>query len=49
MIIRQLLQYYCSIHLVRNFGGIIELYYEENIQRKLIKNNGEISNEILSY
>lgn len=32
-----------------NSGGIIELYYEENIQRILIKNNGEISNEILSY
>ena len=31
-----------------NSGGIIELYYEENIQRILIKNNGEISNEIHS-
>ena len=32
-----------------NSGGIIDIYYEEYIQRIVINNNGKINNEVVNY
>ena len=32
-----------------NSGGQIDIYYEEYIQRIVIKNHGKVTNEVISY